>query len=476
MHVQTYGADSEQYRLTYGGFFMEPHVAERILLEMLRAEKNVRLLTRRELLKVVKDDARVTASTYKDRDTGEIVRIAHRVAVDGTYEGDFAAAAGCRYRVGREGRREFGEKLAGEIFHDWRPHRGGEVLPQSTGEPSPHVQANCFRLTLCDDPARRIPILKPDSYADFLPYYRDLGDDFATGRVRFLREILWLNPLANRKLCLNGHIEALTSIDLAEHSSEWIEGDWSTRERLYRVYKDYTLGLLWFLQNDGEIPRVAREDARAFGLPPDEYPTTGHFPWQLYVRQGRRIVGEYSITEHDSSPPAGRERPHIHKDAIAIYEHGFDSHQCRTRGRPGATVTTSDGFELIEGVIWFRNGNKLKAPNRPATVPYRAIVPEKVDGLLVPSALSATNVAFSAIRMEPAFMALGQAAGAAAAQALAERIDVRRIDVRRLQETLAGQGQVLAYFKNLSLDDPDFAQVQLRAVAEDCPTFELPQS
>jgi hypothetical protein len=206
------------------------------------------------------------------------------------------------------------------------------------------------------------------------------------------------------------------------------------------------------------------------GLPTDEYPDEGHFPWQLYVREARRIFGEYVYTEHDCIPEPGRQRPSIHPDTIMICEHSFDCHPCRNRAED-SLVLTDDGFELLEGTIWFRN--KLKAINRPSTVPYRAIVPEAVDGLLVPAALSATHVAFSAVRMEPVWMAAGQAAGMAAVQAIERDVPPRRIDVQALQEVLASQGQVMVYFDGLALDDPDFARVQLAAITENTPHFDV---
>ena len=441
-------------------------MAEEILGSMMAAEPNLRILRRHQLLTVEKDGVTVTGSTYRDRDTGATVGVSHAVAIDGTYEGDLAAAAGVPYRIGREGRKEFGEKFAGVIFHDWRYHRR-EILPESTGEPSEFVQANCFRMTLCDDAATRVRIERPASYADWLPLYRDLLVDFDSGRVRNIRDILWLNPLANRKYCVNGHIEALTSLNLTGLGKAWIESDWDGREELFTRYREFSAGLFYFLQNDPAIPFVPREDVRCFGLAPDEYTAEGHFPWQLYVRQGRRIHGEYVVTEHDSVPHPGRERPAIPKDAIGIYEHNFDSHACRDRNEPGAIVRTSDGFELIEGVIFHRSRITRDAPNRPASIPYRALLPERVDGIIVPTALSASNVAFTAIRMEPAWMSTGQAAGVAAALAVTGKISPRRIDARRLQSILAKQGQVLAYFRDLSPDDPDFADVQLAAVEMD---------
>lgn len=469
-YIETYGPESDQYRLTYDGFFMEAHVAERILGDMLSSQNELQGLKRLELIEVIKQGNLVEATIYKNRDTGERIRVSHAMAIDGTYEGDLAAAAGVVCRTGREGRAEHQERFAGVIFFDPR-HYKQEIRPESTGEPSQHMQANCFRVTLSDDP-KRIRFSKPASYKElYQDYYRDLLHDFDRGRIRHLNEIVWSNPLANHKYCINGHIEALTSPNLAELSVDWAEGDWGKREQLYNYYKEYTEGLFYFLQNDLAVPTVPRVDAFRFGLPPDEYLQDGNFPWQLYVRQGRRIIGEYVITEHDSIPEAGRQRPRLHKDTIGVYEHGFDSHPCRRRNSKDAVLTTSDGFDLLEGVIYFKS--KMNSLNRPATIPYRAIVPEKVDGLLVPTALSATSVAYSSIRMEPVWMSTGQAAGVAAAQAIAQQVPVRRVDTRRLQQTLVKQRQVLAFFRDLSLEDPAFESIQLKVIEDDYPDYDL---
>lgn len=469
-YVETYGTDSEQYRLTYGGFFMEPHVAEKILNEMLDEQAELTCLRGIELDEAIVEQRQVRGAHFHDRVTGRHLTMRASATVDATYEGDLAAQAGVSYRVGREGRNEFGETYAGVIYYDWRHHRQ-TLHPLSTGEPSEAIQANCFRVTLTDDPQKRIPFWLPDTYSDFLPLYQTLAGDSATGRIRFLTEVLWLNRLANRKYCVNGHIEALTSIDLAQHSRRWPEATWAERDLLYQLYVDYTVGFFHFLQNDPSVPRIMREEARCFGLAPDEYSDNNHFPWQLYVRQGRRIEGVARLTESDSIPTAGQVRPVIHRDSIATYEHSFDSHACRDRLEPGAVVRTDDGFELIEGVIWFRNKNQLVSPNRPATVPYGAILPRGLDGLLVPIALSATNVAFSSIRMEPVWMSTGHAAGVAAALAVRSGVQPRDIPIDRLQAELVAYGQVLAYFDDLQLEDPDFAAIQLQAVRHGAPTY-----
>ena len=465
-----YGPGSDQHSLTLDGRFMEPGVSERILDEMIAAESNLQIYKRHELITVIKEGDTVVSSRYRDQANENTILVQHKVAIDGTYEGDFAAASGVSYRVGREGRKDYDEKYAGIIYHDWRQNHQ-ELHPLSSGEPSDLIQAFCFRLTLTDDPGKRVPIAKPDSYEDFYPFYKGILTDFSTGRVRCLAEILWLNPLSNRKFCVNGHIEALTSIDLATLCSDWPDGNWETRDKLYRQYKDYTLGLLYFLQNDPAVSRVPQTEVSRFGLPADEYPDNEHFPWQLYVRQCRRIQGEYTITEHDSIPPEGRLRPHIHKDTIGICEHSFDGHACRNRDDEGAIAETSDGFQLLEGTIWFRN--RLKSPNRPATVPYRSILPEKINGLLVTASLSSSNVAYSALRMEPVWMALGQAAGQAASMSVVKDIFPRDIYVQDLQNALIKQGQVLVYFDKLAQDDPNFEQIQLQAINEDHPDYDL---
>ncbi|MEI6972579.1 MAG: FAD-dependent oxidoreductase [bacterium] len=469
-YIERYGPDSEQYRLTYGGFFMEPHVAGNVLNEMLAAQSGLTCMRGWELERALVDEHRLQGAGFRERSSGRQLMIRAQVCVDATYEGDLAARAGVDYRVGREGRSEYGEQYAGVIYYDWRYTRRC-LHPASTGEASPNIQANCFRVTLTDDPAKRIPFSRPENYADFLPLYRTLAGDCAAGRVRFLSEVLWLNRLANRKYCVNGQIEALTSLDLAGPARRWPEATCEERDRLYQLYVGYTQGLFYYLQNDPAVPRIMREEASCFGLPPDEYPDNNHFPWQLYVRQGRRIKGAYLLTESDSVPLPGQVRPAIHRDAIGIYEHSFDSHACCDRLEPGAVVRADDGFELIEGVIWFRSRNQQFSPNRPATIPYRAILPERLDGLLVPSALSATNVAFSSIRMEPAWMATGHAAGVAAALAVRAGVPPRQVPIGPLQAELVAQRQVLVYFDDLRLDDPEFAAIQLHAVTHGAPTF-----
>ena len=469
-YSEVHGPDSEQYRLTFGGYWAEPHVALLLLRKLLDDEPNITLTTRHVLTRVLLQGVGVTGALFEDRDGGAPLRIEASVTIDATYEADVAAAAGVRYRVGREGRAEFGERFAGKVYYDWR-HNQQRFLPESTGEASRHIQAACFRLTLATEPARRRDFAKPDGYREFLPLYRGLQQDFESGRARRLHEAIYLTPHPNGKLGGNGHIEAATSLNLAEYIASWPDGDWDTRDRLYQLHQDYTEGLWWFLQHDPGVPWLVRAEALCYGLASDEHRGNDCFPPQLYLRQARRIVGRHTFTEHDAVPAGGRSRPHIHGDTIAVCDHNFDCHPCRHRGGEGS-ARAADGFELVEGVMWFRN--KLKSYNRVTTVPYRCLLPETVEGLLVPVGLSASHVGFTALRMEPLWMATGQAAGVAAAQAVAAGTTPAQVDTGGLQDTLLAQGQVLVYLEGLDPDDPDFTAIQRAAIDEDRQTYDLP--
>jgi ribulose 1,5-bisphosphate synthetase/thiazole synthase len=468
-YINTYGADSEQYRLTFGGYWAEPHVASQLVQKMLDDEEGITLLKSHVLKHVLKKGQRVTGCVFEERGMGRLLHIDAQVTIDATYEADVAAAAGVKYRVGRESRTEYNERFAGKVYYDWR-YNQQRFLPESTGEASPFIQAACFRLTLTTETSQRRMFEKPDTYEDFLPLYKGLLDDFESGRARRLHEVIYFTAHPNGKHTGNGHIEAVTSLNLAEYIRDWPDGDWDTRDRLYQLYRDYTEGLWWFLQNDSGVPWLVREEALCYGLASDEYPDNDNFPPQLYIREARRIIGQHIFTEHDAVPVGDRVRPHIHKDTIAVCDHNFDCHPCRNRGGDG-TARASDGFELVEGVMWFRN--KLNSYNRVTTVPYRCMVPESIDGLLVPVGLSASHVGFTALRMEPLWMATGQAAGVAAVQAITDSTTPAKIDTNKLQNMLLDQGQTLVYFDGLEPDDPSFKEIQRAAIDRDCPTYNI---
>ncbi len=412
-HYQRTLADQPaEYARTRDGWFYEPSVAEAAFDKIVQGERTLRHYPAHHLRSVTVREGRITSATL-DGPTGEALLITARTFIDGTYEGDLAAAAKVPYRVGRESRDEHGESLAGIHYMNWQT--GQQILTPDTGEASPAIQAFCARCIYTDDPAHRIAIERPVTYDDHLPDYLPLLGDFASGRMkRFGRG----TQLPNRKFQMNGNIEALTSANLPGASWTWPEAARHHRARLAQLHIDHVHGLLFFLQNDNRIPAHIREVLAPLGLDRREFRDSGHWPWQIYVRQGRRIEGRAVVTQHSFTinPSTGR-TPAV-AQPIAIGEHSFDVHPCHDRR------FAIDGF--MEGVLWYPR--KAFGPAQPGQVPFGAMVPKRLDNLLVPVALSSTHVAMSVLRMEPVWMTIGQVAGLAAAEAQRQRVAVAAID------------------------------------------------
>jgi len=198
------------------------------------------------------------------------------------------------YRVGREGRDEHGESLAGIHYMDWK--QGRQIQTPDTGEPSAAIQAFCARSIFTSDPAKLVPFEKPDTYEQHLPDLLPLLDDFATRRVtqRGLG-----TPLPRQKFQLNGSIDQLTSLNCPGVSWSWPEAPRHHRERLERFHVDHAASYAWFLQNDPRVPDRIRAVWQRAGLARDEFVDNGHWPWQIYVRQGRRIEGRALVTQRN---------------------------------------------------------------------------------------------------------------------------------------------------------------------------------
>lgn len=426
-HYQRTLADQpEEYARTRDGWFYEPSVAEAAFQKMIDGEKGLRYLPGHHLNGATVEQGRITGAAL-DAPGGGTVAVTARTFIDATYEGDLAAAAKVPYRVGRESKAEHGERFAGIHYMNWRT--GQQILTPDTGEASPAIQAYCTRAIYTDDPAQKVPLEKPDTYELHLPDYVPVLGDFASGRVtRFGRG----TQLPNRKFQMNGSIEALTSANLPGASWTWPEAGRHHRARLAQFHVDHVHGLLWFLQHDPRVPSAIRENLAPLGLHRQEFRDSGHWPWQVYVRQGRRIEGRALVTERNFTvdPKTGR-TPRV-EHPVAIGEHSFDVHPCHDRR------FAVDGF--MEGVLWYPK--KAFGPAQPGQVPYGAMVPKRIDNLLVPVALSCTHVAMSVLRMEPVWMTLGQVAGLAAAEAREQRVDVSSVDPDRLPAKLGIRVQV----------------------------------
>lgn len=402
-----------EFKLVNNGWYYEPSVAELIFNQMVEAEhKLLRWMPAQHLVTAQVRGRRIVSVDLEGLD-GARTTIAARTFIDGTYEGDLAAAAKSPFRVGRESKAEFGEPFAGIHYMNWRA--GKQIMTPDTGEASPAIQAFCARSIFTDDPARRVPIEKPATYDQHLPDYLPLIDDFASGRVK---NWSWGHPLPRRKFQMNGDIEALTSINIPGASWTWPEAERYHRARLAQFHVDHVAGLIWFLQNDSRVPLAIRTHMAPLGLHRDEFTDSNYWPWQIYVRQGRRLVGRAIVTQHSFTVnPSTGKTPRV-SQPVAIGEHSFDIHPCHDRR------FAVDGF--MEGVLWYPR--KAFGPAQPGQVPYGAMLPKNVDNLLVPVALSSTHIAMSVLRMEPVWMTLGQIAGLAASEAIRHRVDIAAID------------------------------------------------
>ncbi len=418
---QILGDNSEQWKFVHDGWYYEPSVAEHVFLAILAKEEDrLTWLPGHWLRKAAVEGSRVV-SVELEGPGGKISSYRARTFIDGTYEGDLAARAKVPYRVGREGRDEYGESKAGIHYMNWRT--GQQILTADTGEPSIAIQAFCARSIFTDDPDHRIPIEKPVTYDEHVQDYLPLVDDFRSGR---LRRWGWGTALARRKYQMNGNIEGLTSLNCPGVNWGYPEADRHHRRRLDDFHRDHAAGLIWFLQHDEHVPSEVRQPMQQIGLHDEEFVDNGHWPWQLYVRQGRRIEGRAIVTQHSFTvDPATGRTPRVDQ-TIALGEHSFDVHPCHDRR------FAIDGF--MEGVLWYPK--KAAGPAQPGGIPYGAMLPKQIDNLLVPVAMSSTHVAMSVLRMEPVWMTTGQIAGLAAATAREKRCDVAQLDPTSLPKIL----------------------------------------
>ena len=422
-YLRELGADHPEWELCRDGWFYEPSVAEGVFRDVLERQDGLEWLRGHWLTEARVEEGLVRSVTL-DGPQGNAVEIEARTFIDATYEGDLAARAGVPYRVAREGRDEFGESLAGIHYMNWRT--GEEIETAQSGEPSIAIQAYCARGIVTDDPEHRVPIDKPAAYERRLQDYLPLLHDFETGRVTKLSRILPTRRMPRGRFEVNGNIEELTSANCPGVSWAWPDADRHMRAELERFHVDHAAGLWWFMQHDPRVPDDLAANARRFGLHDQEFTDNGHWPWQIYVRQARRIKGRAVITQRHFTPDPKTGRTPSVEHPIALGEHSFDVHPCHDRR------WTVDGF--MEGVLWYPR--KAEGPAQPGPIPYGAMLPQHIDNLLVPVAMSCTHIAMSVLRMEPVWMTTGQVAGLAAATAREQGVHVARIDPAPLPRTL----------------------------------------
>ncbi|MCW5965748.1 MAG: FAD-dependent oxidoreductase [Bryobacterales bacterium] len=438
---QRYGRNSPQLEDCYHGACYEPSVARHVLLSFIE-ESGVRLYLGQRLVAVLRElstgepgVSTVTLASLSDEMERETRA---QVFVDATYEGDLLAMAGCAFRVGRESRAEYGELFAGVNYsHE------GRFLHGSTGDGDHRIQCYHFRICMTDVAANRVAILKPEGYRreDFLPVLALLRSDRVT---QVMGGIFGMRRIPNGKADINDLMYSPFSLRLPAENYEWPNGGPAERQRIFHRHKSYTLGLWWFLQNDAEVPPSIREEARHWGLPKDEFVNSGHFPPALYVREGRRLHAAFVLTQQHTQRTPGSVRSPVQRDAVAVCDYSLDSH--------GNSPSGSIHPEVTEGVF---NWHVV-----PYQIPYRVLLPREVPNLLVPVAVSASHVAYSSLRTEPAFTALGQAAGMAAAQMVRRRCGAAGVDVTELQDSLHAAQAITLYCSDVPPGSPWFRAVQ----------------
>jgi hypothetical protein len=428
---------------------VESHVAELIYRRWL-ADAGVRVLHRRHISGVT-----LHGRTLKEVRTDDGARHRADVFVDATYEGDLMAAAGVPYTVGREASDVHGEPLAGvqrsenhQFTRDVDPYLvpgrpGSGLLPGisadphgTAGEGDRRIQAYNFRLHVTTGPDR-LPYPEPDGYDparyELLRRYVAAGGYELYGRTTPVRGDV--HDMNNHGAFSSDHIGAnhawpeAVRIDPAappgEQAAAAAAGH-ALREQIFTDHVRYQAGLLHFLANDRRLPEPIRAATRRFGLAPGEFTGTAHWPHQLYVREARRMLGSYVITQHNAT---GLPHP---DDTVALASYVMDAHNAKR--------VLVDGRPCNEG-------NVQQPLARPFGIPYRAIVPPagSCTNLLVAAAISASHVAYSSVRMEPVFMMLGEAAGAAAALAAEADSSVQDVDHETLRKALSRTGAVLAW-------------------------------
>jgi hypothetical protein len=424
----------------------EPHVGEKIFRDWL-AEAGVELLFERRVTEVLKHDGQISQITLSD---GSIVKA--KVFIDATYEGDLMARAGVSYTIGREGVQEYGESWAGRraILPDghqmlprvnpFRNEKTRELLPLinpvpmvGEGQADQAVQGYGFRLTVTRDLDNMIPFPKPDKYhpdqftlvKKYYQVHPDAGNMVHGG-----------STLPNGKSDMNSSGPISTNV-IDGLNWEYPDADYGRRDEIWQAIKDYTLGLLYFLSYDPAIPERIRKDTRQMGLCKDEFVDNDHWPHQLYIRVGRRMTGEYFMTQHD-----------LENDTIKYDAIGMGSYNIDVRHVQRTWIPVSRFPELHYEVF---NEGYISIPVAPYEIPYRSLLPkyEECQNLIVPVCMSASHVAYASVRMEPQYMVMGQAAGVAAAMAAKENQPVHRINIIELQKRLSDQGQVLSLKENI---------------------------
>jgi hypothetical protein len=416
----------------------EPHVGEEIFNTMLK-EAGVEVHLHEKLKEhagVMMAAKHVTSIKTMD---GSVWKA--KIFADCSYEGDVMAQSGVTYTIGREGITQYGEDLAGVRAktpahqftwplnaYDDQHKLLREINPgrlDSPGSGDKKVQAYNFRMILTHDRANQVAYPKPANYdpARFALLRRYLTEfEKNVGRPPNFHDVTNPVNIPNQKADFNNN--GPVSTDYIGHSWDYPDGSYAVKQKIWNDTADYTQAFLYFLAHDPSVPPGLQKEVNEWGLSKDEFVDNGYFPYQLYIREGRRMIGAYVMRQSDLQTT--RTKP----DSIGMGSYQSDSHNIQRVAREDGTAT---------------NEGDVQVAVQPYEIPVRVLLPKKdqVDNLLVPVCLSASHVAYSSVRMEPQYMIIGQAAGVVASLAIQKGTAVQDISVPTLQEKLHAQKAVL---------------------------------
>lgn len=421
-------------------WIFEPHIAEEVFNEWVKEVG----------LEVFRDEwlDRENGVNVKDGKITSIKMLSGKefkgkMFIDGTYEGDLMAASGVSYHVGREANNVYGEEWNGiqtGVYHH-RHHfqvlesqidpywikgdpssglipRISEHDPGVKGEGDNKIQAYCFRTCMSNHPENRVPFPRPANYDS--TQYELLVRIFESGWDEWFGKF---DMIPNRKTDTNNH--GPFSSDNIGMNYDYPEATYERRKEIIREHEDYQKGLLYFVANDPRVPKDIQEEFQNWGLAKDEFIDNGNWPHQIYVREARRMVGSYVMTENELLKKKAT------PESIGMGSYTIDSHNIQR-------YVDSEGHVQNEGDI----GVHIPGPYE---IALGSILPKKeeITNLVIPVAVSSSHIAFGSIRMEPVFMILGQSAATVAMMALDQDLAVQDLKYQDLKSVLLQDGQVL---------------------------------
>ena len=425
-------------------WIFEPHIAEKVFEDFI-VENNIKVYREQFLDRqngVEKSDGAIVSIT-----TEAGLRAYGKIFIDATYEGDLMAAAGVDYSVGRESCSTYQEQWngvqVGTLHHSHHfgtmeisPYKipgdptSGVLAGVSTEDPGKYceaddrIQAYCYRLCMTKVKENQVPFKKPDDYDP--SQYELLARVYEKGWDETFNKF---DPIPNLKTDTNNH--GPFSMDYIGMNYEYPEADYQRRKEIVEAHKNYQMGLLYFLSNSPRIPKTVQNRFKEWGLAKDEFTDNDHWPYQLYIREARRMIGEYVMTENEVLGKKPVPQP------IAMGSYTMDSHNVQR-------YITSQGYVQNEGDIGVH-------AEEPYQIALGTILPkaEECKNLIVPVAVSSSHIAFGSIRMEPVFMILGQSAGTVAVLAIQDKKNmVQKVPYDRIKAQLVKDGQVLEYNEN----------------------------